>query len=72
MTRQERLDWCKKRALEYIDQGNMVNAISSMGSDLNKHPDTKDHPAMLLLMLLYTNGMIDTPEEFRKYIEGFN
>ena len=39
MTRDEHLEWCKKRALEYLDEGDLQNAFASMGSDLSKHPD---------------------------------
>lgn len=35
------LDWCKKRALEYWDRGDLANAVTSMASDLEKHPDCK-------------------------------
>jgi hypothetical protein len=37
--REEHLEWCKKRALEYLDRGEVANAIASMGSDLRKHED---------------------------------
>jgi len=40
-TRQEHLEWCKKRALEYIDINDLQQAFASMVSDLNKHPETK-------------------------------
>jgi hypothetical protein len=36
MTRQEHLDWCKKRALEYADRGDVAQAITSIGSDLHR------------------------------------
>lgn len=33
----------KRRAIEYLDAGDMHNAISSIANDLNKHPDTRNH-----------------------------
>ena len=34
MTRQEHLEWCKKRALEYVDMNDMGQAWASIASDL--------------------------------------
>lgn len=39
MTREEHLAWCKKRAMEYVETGHLQDAVVSMLSDLNKHPD---------------------------------
>ena len=44
MTRDEYLDWCRKRALEHLDAGDLTHAVASMASDLKTHPDT-DNPA---------------------------
>ena len=35
-TRQEHIEFCKKRAKAYLDQGDVTNGITSMLSDLNK------------------------------------
>lgn len=72
MTRAEHLAWCKQRALEYADQGNVANTIASMASDLRKHPETAGHPGIELMMMLAAAGRLDTPAELRKLIEGFN
>lgn len=40
-TREEHLAWCKKRALEYLDHGDIQGAFSSFASDMGKHPETK-------------------------------
>ena len=71
-TRAEHLAFCKERALEYADRGDLTNAMASMGSDLNKHPETAGHSAMPLMMMLAANGHLDQPSELRKFIEGFN
>lgn len=71
MTRAEHLAWAKERALVYADMGDVSQAMASLGSDLNKHPDTKGHAAMPLMMMLAINGHLDAPGELRKFIEGF-
>lgn len=72
MTRQEHLDWCKKRALEYLDAGDIPNAVTSMLSDMQKHPDTKLGAASPLNIL----GMMAIRDNdhagARRFIEGFN
>lgn len=70
-TRTEHLQWAKDRALEYADRGDLAQAMSSLGSDLNKHPETRDHAGMQLMMLLAIGGHLDAPGELRKCIEGF-
>jgi hypothetical protein len=45
LTRDERLAWCKRRALEYVDAGDLRHAVASIVSDLKAHPDT-DNPAL--------------------------
>jgi hypothetical protein len=72
MTREEHLTWCKQRALEYVDVGELGNALASMGSDLNKHDETKNHPGIRIGIGLLMVGALDTPEKMRRFIEGFN
>jgi hypothetical protein len=72
MTRAEHVVWAKTRALEYIDRGDLLNAYASMASDLNKHDETRDHPAIALGVQLMMIGDLDTPESMRRFIEGFN
>ena len=71
-TRKEHLEWCKQRAIEYIDAGDLNQALASMLSDMSKHPETQDHLALKMLMTLKLGGHLDTPDQMRKYIEGFN
>ena len=70
--RSEHLDWCKRRALEYLDQGDVQQAFSSMTSDLRKHPETENHIAILLGAQMLLSGHLESPIAMRKYIEGFN
>lgn len=72
MTREEHVEWCKSRALEYVDRNELVNALASMGSDLDKHEATKDHVAMRLGTQLMISGHLNTPEKMRSFILGFN
>lgn len=72
VSRKEHLEWCKSRALEYCDRGDITNALASFLSDLNKNPDTENHPAAHLLAMQVFTGFIKTPEEMRRKIEGFN
>lgn len=41
MTRAEHMRWCKERALQYADRGDLSDAVASMASDLGKHPETE-------------------------------
>jgi hypothetical protein len=72
MTYDEHLQWCKDRANQYVDAGELTNALASMVSDLRKHPELEDHAAIGLGVLLKMAGHLDTAEEMRKFINGFN
>lgn len=71
MTRSEHLQWCKDRALKYLDAGDFRQAATSMMSDLSKHPETANYPAVLnqLVMLKLINRNV---EGVRRWIVGFN
>jgi hypothetical protein len=71
-TRAQHLEWCKRRALEYVDAGDLDQAFASMGSDLGKHDDTCNHAGIQIGMLLLVQGHLDTPDKMRRFIEGFN
>jgi hypothetical protein len=67
MNRDEHLAWAKQRALAYLPEA-PVDAMTSMLSDLSKHPDLVKHPGCLIAFFLY--GCTE-PQEVRKWIEGF-
>ncbi len=71
-TRAQHLAWCKRRALQYCDMGDLSQAFSSMGSDLGKHPETVNHAGIQLGMMMLLGGHLNTPEAMRKFIQGFN
>jgi hypothetical protein len=72
ITREEHLAWCKQRALEYCEDGDVQNAWASMASDLGKHPETRDHAGIRLGMMQLMAGHLSAPAEMRRFIEGFN
>lgn len=71
-TREEHLEWCKKRALAYCDQGDTTNAFASMASDLDKHPETAKHAAIQLGMMMLMAGHLNSVPKMREFILGFN
>ncbi len=72
MDRSEHLQWCKDRALAYVDDGKLPDAIGSMLSDLGKHPETAKHVAIGLTGMLMFGGYLNEVDEVRRHIEGFN
>lgn len=71
MTRAEHLEWCKKRAREYLDDGDVKNAVTSMLSDLSKHPETKDM-SMGGFAQVGIHAIMRLDVAFaRRFIEGF-
>jgi len=73
MTRKEHLDWCKQRALEYVDGGNLQEAFTSFVSDIDKHEETKDILELIQLLgiSLLLAGNLDTKEKMREHINGY-
>ena len=71
-SRGEHLAWCKQRALEYADRGDIEQAFSSMASDLGKHAETANHIGIHLGAMMLFAGHIKTAADIRKFIEGFN
>jgi hypothetical protein len=69
-TYDEHIEWCKQRAMEYLNRGDLVNAVASMTSDLNKHNGTRNINAYILLL-----GAMRAQEQdadgVRRWIEGF-
>lgn len=72
-TRSQHLHWCKQRALQYVEEGNNSEALASMASDLGKHEETRGSVNVCRLgLMLLMNGKMDSKEEGRKFINGFN
>lgn len=71
LTRSEHLAWAKRRALEYVERGELDNAIASLLSDLQKHEETQTSTGPLLLMMGVTEKERG-PDAVRRWIEGFD
>lgn len=70
-SRAEHLAWCKRRALEYCDIGDVNQAFASMCSDLGKHDKTANHGAIELGFQMLMAGLLNKPAKMREFIEGF-
>ena len=74
MNRAEHLQWCKDRAIELLDSGDLSGAVVSMASDIQKNEET-EMDGMTLAFLTLTgrqdaqNGDV---EAVRRWVDGFN
>jgi hypothetical protein len=71
-TREEHLALCKKTALEYLDRGDMDNAVIYMLSDLSKHPETEKVSLHMTLFGIHLLTSQRDPKRIRRFIEVFN
>ena len=72
MTRAEHLQWCKDRALVYVEAGDLSQAFASFSSDMGKHGETQNHPTLFFGAGLLLNGYLGTAQKMREWIVGFN
>ena len=72
MTREEHMNLCKKRALEYVEKGDYLQGVTSMMSDLRKHPETETHIGIQLGIGLLMIGALNDYHKVKEFIEGFN
>lgn len=70
MDRAEHLQWCKDRALVYVDEGALEQAVLSLTSDLAKHPDTSS--SFKGLESIAIMSLQEGPDSVRGFINGFN
>lgn len=75
MSRSEHVDWAKQRALAELaacepEDRRVVNALTSLQSDLRKHPATQQHAALELGAQLAAGGHLQTERQVREWIEG--
>ncbi len=68
-SREDHIAWCKQQALEYLDAGDITNAIASMIADLGKHPDIRYAPVLAAIGLVF--AIQQDEAEARRWIEGF-
>jgi hypothetical protein len=75
-TYDEHLEWCKERAREYLAEGDLVNAVICMMSDLDKHPETRakrgrDSNLNALGLFAAMRAQEGDRDFVVRYIEGF-
>lgn len=71
MTRAEHVNWAKGRAHEYVQTGDLGSAVSSMISDLGKHPDTENVANGPIGMLGMMEVMNHNRDGVVRWIDGF-
>jgi len=71
-SRAEHMEWCKSRAMEYVNSGNLKEGFASMMSDLRKHPETEHHLGIELGMMQMMGGFLSNYDKMKHFIMGFN
>ncbi|MBK7362838.1 MAG: hypothetical protein IPJ01_11120 [Micavibrio sp.] len=72
MNRAEHLEWCKQRALEYVNKGDLKEAFASFQGDMEKHPETRGHKALQMGTMLLLGGQLLSVRQMKNWITGFN
>lgn len=70
MSGPEHLAWAKQRAIEFLDRGDIKNALTSLASDLTKSPETATlarRSAGETMALIIGRA---SEEQVREYING--
>ena len=68
-TREEHLEWCKERARVYLNEGDLLNAVASMTSDMRSHPECGVNDFLVMAAMLHVTNYDE--REVRRWIEGF-
>lgn len=63
------LAFCKRRALEFIKNGDISNAFTSFQNDMRKNQKTAAHPALEIMTRQYFSGFLASAEKMRAFIE---
>lgn len=79
MTRDEHMKWCKERAIQEFDfylkpdglKAAVRNGLTSMMSDMSKHPETNSSSMQSLCLHQMLIGM-SSRQAFVNFINGFN
>jgi len=69
-TREQFLGWAKKRAIEYVDRGDLIGAVASLCSDLRKRDDCYG-PGVAGALAFGVFEIDRGPLAIRRWIEGF-
>jgi len=70
---QDKLEHGQQHSLTHTEPtGDATNALTSMFSDLEKHPETAGHKGSQIGVVLMMTGKLRDPSEARRFIDGFN
>ena len=72
MDRKEHLQWCKDRAMVYVEAGDLPQAFTSFNSDMRKHLETQNHTGLDMGSGLFFGNFLDTARDMEHWILGFN
>jgi len=72
MIRKEYIEWCKKRALERVEKGELAEAIVALSNDMSKSSKTIDHPLIDYGMILVIAGYFSTAKQVKEFINTIN
>ena len=70
--RKAHLQWCKDRSNELADRNEIMDSFASFQSDMSKHPETENHKALEMGTMLLLGGNLQTKEQIKNWINGFN
>ena len=71
--RQTHLQWCKDRAKEHLEKGDIANGMASFMSDMGKHEETaKTMNNGLSKMICMQALMSNNAQECIRCVDGFN
>jgi hypothetical protein len=71
MTREEHIAFCERRALEYLDAGDLANAVASFGMDFPRHSETSRGVNPSLMGVALRAVMANDAVAVRRFINGF-
>jgi len=69
IAREVHIAWCKDRALEYLNAGDLPNAFTSMVSDMGELSQTAISRSLIRLGLLHVTEK--QADDLRQWIERF-
>ena len=71
--RKSHLQWCKDRALEYLNAGDVANGMASFVSDMGKHEETAKTMNNGLSNVICMNALMSNdPRKCIEAVNGFN
>ena len=71
VSREEYLEWAKKRAYEFIERGEIRKGLDSFYSDMEKHSELRKHPFLSIGAQIVLGGGLKSKEEVEDFIQGF-